>query len=198
MQPEPAVAVRDILEIGHPLLAERAAEVDTDAIGSPLVQGWIDDLIDTMRSARGAGIAANQIGIPQRIFVAEVRGDNPRYPYKPQIPLTVIINPEIRFLSTRTFDNYEGCLSVPNLRGVVARHLEIAVSGLDRDGRPLAMEMRGYSAGTYQHELDHLDGVLFPHRVKDPQTFCSWASFIEFKQEAFAARVKELVSTWGA
>lgn len=192
------MAVRDILEIGHPMLAERAAEVEVDAIGSPTVQAWIDDLIDTMRAASGAGIAANQVGIAQRIFVAEVKGDNPRYPYKPEIPLTVVINPSIEFLSDRTFRNYEGCLSVPNLRGVVERHLEIAVNGLDREGRPLAFEVRGYSAGTWQHENDHLDGVLFPHRVEDPRTFCSLSSFVAFKQEAFAQRVGELVEAWGA
>jgi len=192
------MATRDIIEIGHPTLARRATEVAEDAIGSAAVQGWIGDLIDTMRAAGGAGIAANQIGLPHRIFVAEVRGDNPRYPYKPEIPLTVIVNPEIEPLSDRTFENYEGCLSVPNLRGVVERHLEIAVSGLDRAGRPLSFEVRGYSAGTYQHELDHLDGVLFPHRVKDPRTFCSWSSFVAFEQEAFAYRVKDLVDEWGA
>lgn len=192
------MAIRDILEIGHPILAERATEVEVGAIGSHTVQGWIDDLIDTMRAARGAGIAANQIGLARRIFVAEVRGDNPRYPYKPEIPLTVVINPTIEYLSDRTFDNYEGCLSVPNLRGVVERHLEIALSGFDRAGRPLAFEVRGYSAGTFQHEIDHLDGILFPHRVEDPRTFCSWSSFVAFKQEAFAGRVKDLVETWGA
>ncbi len=87
---------------------------------------------------------------------------------------------------------------MPNLRGVVERHLEIGVSGLDRGGTPLAFEVRGYSAGTFQHENDHLDGVLFPHRVTDPRTFCSWSSFVAFEQEAFAQRVQALVETWGA
>jgi len=192
------VAVREILEIGHPLLAGRAAEVEPSSIGSPQVQGWIDDLVDTMRDANGAGIAANQIGIAKRIFVAEVRGDNPRYPYKPAIPLTVIVNPELRLLSDRTFDSYEGCLSVPNLRGVVRRHLEIRVTGFDRAGRRLDFELRGYSAATFQHEHDHLDGVLFPHRVEDPRTFCTWKTFAEYHQEGFAARVRALVDEWGA
>ena len=111
------MAVREILEIGHPTVAARAREVEADAIGTPEVQGWIDDLIDTMRAANGAGIAANQIGIPYRLFTVEVGADNPRYPYKPPIPLTILINPEIAFLSDATFENYEGCLSVPNLRG---------------------------------------------------------------------------------
>jgi len=192
------MAVRDILEIGHPLLAKRAGEVDPGAITSPEVQGWIDDLIDTMRHANGAGIAANQIGVPHRIFVAEVRGDNPRYPYKPVIPLTVVVNPAIRFLADRTFESYEGCLSVPNLRGVVRRHVEIAMTGFDRAGQPLDFQMRGYSAATFQHEYDHLDGVLFPHRVEDPRTFCSWSSFAAYQQDAFSRRVKALVDEWGS
>lgn len=192
------MTVREILEIGDPALAARAEEVDAAAIGSREIQTCIDDLIDTMRAANGAGIAANQAGIARRIFVAEVRADNPRYPYKPAIPLTVIVNPVIEFLSERTFENYEGCLSVPNLRGAVDRHLEIAVSGFDRDGQPLDFDVRGYSAGTYQHENDHLDGILFPHRVTDPKTYCSWSAFGKFKQAAFAAHVQQLVAEWGA
>ena len=124
------MAVREILEIGHPMLAERAREVEEDAIDTREVQGWIDDMIDTMRAANGAGIAANQIGIPYRLFTAEVRGNNPRYPYKPPIPLTILVNPTIEFLSEETFENYEGCLSVPNLRGAVIRHLEVSGLGL--------------------------------------------------------------------
>ena len=192
------MAVREILEIGHPTLAARADEVEVDAIGTPEVQGWVDDLIDTMRAANGAGIAANQVGIPYRLFTVEVHGHNPRYPYKPPIPLTVLINPGIELLSDETFENYEGCLSVPNLRGAVTRYLEISVSGYDRDGARRSFEVRGYSAGTFQHENDHLDGVLFPHRVTDPGTFCSWSTFSAFRQEAFADRVRQLVERWGA
>ena len=105
--------VREVLQIGHPVLAARAREVDVAAIDSAEVQRWIEDLIDTMRHANGAGIAANQIGIPYRLFTVEV-GNNPRYPYKPPIPLTVLINPEISLLSDKTFEANEGscpCLS---------------------------------------------------------------------------------------
>ena len=90
----------------------------------------------------------------------DVRGGNPRYPYNPPIPLTVLINPSIEFLSTQTYQSYRGCLSMPNLRGVVTRHLEGQVSGLDRDGQAQSFPVRGYSAGTFQHEYDHLDGLL--------------------------------------
>ncbi len=189
--------VREILQIGHPTLADRALEVDVDVIQSPEVQGWIDDMIDTMRDANGAGIAANQIGIPYRLYCVEV-GDNPRYPYKPPIPLTILINPSLKFLSDNTFEANEGCLSVPNIRGTVTRHLEIMVSGYDREGQYQSFDVRGYSAGTWQHEHDHLDGILFPHRVTDPRSFCSWSAFSEFHQAEFAERVRRLVDKWGA
>ena len=192
------MAVREVLQIGHPVLSARAEEVDESQIGSAEVQAWVDDLVDTMRAANGAGIAANQIGIPYRLFVVEVQGDNPRYPYKPKIPLTVLINPEIKMLSDLTYEGNEGCLSVPGLRGVVDRHLEIQVSGFDRQGNWQQFEVRGYSAGTFQHECDHLDGVLFPHRVTDPRSFCSWSVFVEFQQQAFADKVRALVETYGS
>lgn len=191
------MTVRGVLEIGHPVLASRAQEVDIDAIGSAEVQGWINDLIDTMRDRNGAGIAANQVGIPYRVFVVEVK-DNPRYPYKPKIPLTILINPEIEFTSDKTFVNNEGCLSVPNLRGDVVRHLEVTMSGYDEKGTHQSFDVKGYSAGTFQHEYDHLDGVLFPHRVADPKTFSSWDVFAEYRQAAFSKTVEQLVAEWGS
>lgn len=191
------MAIREILEIGHPILAGRASEVELAKISSSEVQGWIDDMIDTMRAANGAGIAANQVGIPYRLFVIEV-GDNPRYPYKPKVPLTVVINPTIKFLTDETFVSNEGCLSVPQMRGDVNRHVEIEVSYLDRIGQEVKQTIKGYSACTWQHEYDHLDGVLFPHRVTDLQSFCSWKIFQEFKQAAYAKEVEALVARWGA
>ena len=191
------MAVREILQIGHPVLAARADEVDVDAIGSAEVQGWIDDMIDTMRDANGAGIAANQIGIPRRLFTIEI-GENPRYPYKPPVPLTVVINPTIEFLSGETFSSNEGCLSVPGIRANVDRHVEIRVSYFDRTGQQQSYDVKGYSACTWQHEYDHLDGILFPHRVTDPSTFCSWAVFQEYRQNEFAQQVSRLVEKWGA
>ncbi len=191
------MAVREILQIGHPVLAARAQEVDEIRIRSPDVQNWIEDMIDTMRAANGAGIAANQIGIPYRLFVIEVE-NNPRYPYKPVTPLTILINPSIRILSDNTFESNEGCLSVPNLRANVTRHLEIGVSGFNRQGEHQSFEVRGYSACTWQHENDHLDGILFPHRVTDPTSFCSWSVFQEFRQAEFSEQVCQLVQKWGA
>lgn len=191
------MAIRTILEIGHPVLAARAAEVDPSLIKTAEVQGWIDDMIDTMRDANGAGIAANQIGIPKRLFVIEV-GDNPRYPYKPRVPLTIVINPAIRVLSDETFTSNEGCLSVPQMRGNVTRHTEIEVTYLDRDGNSQRDTIRGYSACTWQHEYDHLDGILFPHRISDLESLCSWKVFHEFQQDAYASEVQALVEKWGS
>jgi peptide deformylase len=190
------MSVRDILQIGHPVLATRANEVPLDQIQSTDIQTCIDDMIDTMRDVNGAGIAANQIGRPYRIFVIEV-GNNPRYPYKPKIPLTVAINPNIDFLSDKTFVSNEGCLSVPQIRANVNRHIEIAVSYYDRAGERVSLNVSGYSACTWQHENDHLDGILFPHRVTDPNSFCSWSTFQEFYQKSYSETVAELVHVWG-
>lgn len=191
------MAIRDILQIGHPILAARAKEVDPESIATAKVQGWISDMVDTMRDANGAGISANQIGIPQRMFVMEI-SNNPRYPYKPVMPLMVVINPEITFLSEQKFTSNEGCLSVPGMRASVERHLEMAVSYYDQDGEYQTEEVRGYSACTWQHEYDHLDGILFPHRVTDSKSFCSWESFKEYQEDAYATHVRELVAKWGA
>src|SRR5690242_14527817 len=125
-----AVTLLKIAQLGNPILRERAREVTREELSSPEIQSFIDDLIETMRDANGAGIAATQVHRPIRIFVVEVK-DNPRYPYKPNIPLTIMVNPVIEPLTTETFENYEGCLSVPNLRGVVDRYAEVRVTGFD-------------------------------------------------------------------
>ncbi|NKB62633.1 MAG: peptide deformylase [Gammaproteobacteria bacterium] len=171
--------------------------MDIAKIGTPEVQSWIDDMIDTMRDANGAGIAANQVGIPYRLFIIEV-GNNPRYPYKPTVPLTIAINPEIEFLTDETFESNEGCLSVPQMRAMVNRHVEIRASYYDRDGNHQTQEIRGYSACTWQHEYDHLDGILFPNRVTDMHSFCSWSVFQQYQQPEFAKTVRALVEKWGA
>ena len=191
------MAVREVLEIGHPTLLKTAAPVDPGAITGKEIQEIIGDVVESMRAANGSGLAANQIGIDARIFSVEV-SNNPRYPYKPAIALDVIINPVLTATSERTFENYEGCLSVPNLRGVVTRNLEISVEGYDQNGEPIERTIRGYSAGTYQHEADHLDGLLFPHRVKEPSTFCTWSVFKTFHEADFVSRVESLVTEFGA
>ena len=187
------MTVRHILHIGHPVLREHARPVDPAD-----VQVLIDDLIDTMRAANGAGLAANQIGEPVQVCVIEVRAGNPRYPYKPEIPLTVLVNPEIEALTTETFANYEGCLSVPGLRGVVDRAVEVRVRAVGRDGAPNDAIVRGLSAGTFQHETDHLCGTLFIDRVTDTRTLCTWEEFTARHEAAFVERVHALVERFGS
>lgn len=191
------MAVRPIVTVGHPVLRERAREVGIDELATPEVQGLIDDLIDTMRHANGAGIAANQIGVPLRITTIEV-DHNPRYPYKPRIPLTVVVNPEIEPLDDELVEINEGCLSVPNLRGNVMRHVNVRVRWLDRDGTAHEEIKRGLTAGTFQHECDHLDGKLFLDRVTDPTTFTTWEQFERFHRDAFVARITEFVERVGS
>ena len=185
------MTVRSILSLGDPGLRLVAPPVDPDAIASDTIQDLVRDLIQTMRHANGAGLAATQIGVLHRVVALEVE-DNPRYPYKPRIPLTVAINPVLEPLSDETFDNYEGCLSVPGLRGVVQRHRHLRVRWHDPDGNAHDEVVEGLTAGTWQHECDHLDGKLFVDRVRDPHTLTTWDNFKRFHEEAFVARVRQL------
>jgi peptide deformylase len=191
------VSVRDIVTVGHPVLRERARDVTIDELASADTQSFIDDLIDTMRHANGAGLAANQVGVPLRIAAIEV-GDNPRYPYKPRIPLTVVVNPIIEPIDDELVEINEGCLSVPNLRGSVMRHVNVRVRYLDREGVTYDEIKRGLTAGTFQHECDHLDGVLFLDRVADPRTFTTWEQFERFHRAAFVERINEFVARVGS
>ncbi len=191
------MTVRDILTVGHPFLRERALEVSIDELGSARVQLLIDDLVDTMRHANGAGIAAPQIGEGLRIATIEVN-QNPRYPYKPRIPLTVVVNPVIEPLDDEMVEINEGCLSVPNMRGTVARHVNIRVRWLDRAGIAHDEIKRGLTAGTFQHECDHLDGTLFLDRVTDPSTFTTWEQFERFHRAAFIERITAFVERVGS
>jgi peptide deformylase len=190
------VTLLKIAQIGHPVLRTRAREIGRDELLSDEMQGFIDDLIETMRDANGAGLAAIQVYRPVRIFAVEVK-DNPRYPYKPNIPLTIVVNPVIEKLTDETFDNYEGCLSVPNLRGVVERCAAVRVTGWDRKGEPYAREVRGLTAGTFQHENDHLDGTIFVDRVKDPKSLCTWAEFDRYHKQAFVDRIVPFIQRMG-
>jgi peptide deformylase len=187
----------EILHVGHPVLRERARELTTEELASADVQQLIDDMIDTMRAAAGAGLAANQVGATVRIAVAEV-DNNPRYPYKPPIPLTVLVNPVIEAVGSETVRINEGCLSVPNLRGELERHLTIRVRYLDRHGVEHEVVKRGLTAGTFQHEVDHLDGILFLDRVTDPTTFTTWEQFERFHRDEFVARMAALVERVGS
>jgi peptide deformylase len=192
------MSVREIVTVGDPVLRTRAREVDPDELRSPTIQRLIDDLIDTMRAAGGAGLAANQVGELQRIAVAEVAGRNPRYPYKPPIPLTVMVNPVLEPVGGETVAINEGCLSVPDLRGELDRFVSVRVRYLDRDGNARDEVKRGLTAGTFQHEVDHLDGVLFLDRVNDPTTFTTWEQFDRHHHDEFVARIAEFVERVGS
>ena len=192
------MSVREIVTVGHPVLRQRTREVTLEELKSPKVQQLIDDMIETMRDAAGAGIAANQVGETLRIAIAEVRANHPRYPYKPQIPLTVFVNPVIDVLDEETDWVNEGCLSIPGMRGVVDRHMHIRVRYLDRDGNAHDEVKQGLTAGTFQHEVDHLDGILFLDRVTDPRTFTDWEQFNRFHKDAFVTHAEEIVARTGS
>jgi len=187
----------EIIEIGHPVLRQVATEVSPEELQSDKMQKFIDDLIDTRKQANGAGIAANQVAVARRIFVVEVQ-DNPRYPYKPQYPLTVMVNPVVELLNNERYASYEGCLSIPNLRGVVSRCPSVRVTGMDRHGDKLDFEVNGISAGTFQHEMDHLEGILFPDRVVDPKTLCTWNEFTERYEDGFRKTVEQVESRFNS
>jgi peptide deformylase len=191
------MTVRDILHVGNPLLRERSREVSRDELASPEMQQLIDDLVDTMHAANGAGIAAPQVGELVRIATIEVT-KNPRYPYKPPIPLTVVVNPVVEFLDDELVDVNEGCLSVPNMRGNVMRHVNIRVRYWDRHGMEHDEVKRGLTAGTFQHELDHLDGLLFLDKVFDTTTLTTWEQFEKYHRAAFIERITEFVQRVGS
>ncbi len=191
------MSVLPIVTVGHPVLRARAEEVSADELASPEVQRLIDDMIETMRAAGGAGLAANQVGDLRRIAVIEV-DRNPRYPYKPPIPLTVIVNPVVEPVDAETVAINEGCLSVPDLRGTLDRHVTVRVRYLDRHGAAHDEIRRGLTAGTFQHEADHLDGILFLDRVTDPTTFTTWEQFDRYHRDAFVARITEFVERVGS
>jgi peptide deformylase len=192
------MTVLPIVTVGDPVLREPARELSLDELRSDETQRLIEDMIETKRAAQGAGLAANQVGQAVRVALVEVEPDNPRYPYKPPVDLTVIVNAVLEPVGDEVFAVNEGCLSVPDLRGDVERFVNVRVRYLDRDGEPHEEVRRGLTAGTFQHEVDHLDGVLFLDRVRDPTTFSTWEQFNRFRRAEFEARARELVERVGS
>lgn len=166
------MAVREILKMGDPRLlraAQPVTDFDTDALHL-----LISDMLDTMRAANGAGLAAPQIGVDLQLVIFGSNARNPRYPEAPQVPQTVLINPVITPLPVSNQDStlqelqdWEGCLSVPGLRAVVPRFARIRYTGLDQYGDPIDRTVEGFHARVVQHECDHLIGKLYPMRVRD-------------------------------
>jgi len=161
------MAVRRVLKMGEPLLRQVAARVPRfDAELASLVA----DMDDTMRAMSGAGIAAPQIGVGLRVVIFELK-DNPRYPHLSPVPYTVLVNPQLTVLDEQQEEGWEGCLSVPGLRGLVPRYRRLRYQGFDAAGSPLDRTVEGFHARVVQHEVDHLDGILFPQRVRDLRNF---------------------------
>jgi peptide deformylase len=162
------MAVRPILRLGHPLLRQVAAPVT--AFATPELRELVQDMLETMRANDGAGLAAIQIGVLQRVVVFELQ-HNPRYPDAEPVPLTVLANPVIEFLGDERELGWEGCLSVPGLRGLVPRYRRLRYRGFDELGQPIDRTVEDFHARVVQHECDHLDGILYPQRIEDMTAF---------------------------
>lgn len=163
------MSILKVVRLGHPVLRKVAQIVPPDQISSSENQRLIDDMVETMKEYDGVGLAAVQVHESKQIAVLEV-GDNPRYPQKPQIPLSVLINPKITTLSEAMEDDWEGCLSINELRGIVPRYKKIRVLAQDRDGTELDFVASGFHARVIQHEWDHLQGKVFLDRMRDLST----------------------------
>ena len=163
------MTVREILKMGDARLlrvAQPVREFDTEAL-----HALIDDLQDTMRAANGAGLAAPQIGVDLQVVIFGTGTPNPRYPDAPPVPRTILLNPQITPLAAEEEEDWEGCLSVPGLRGKVPRWRRIRYSGFDERGRRIEREAEGFHARVVQHECDHLVGKLYPMRMRDFGSF---------------------------
>jgi len=163
------MAILHVARLGHPILRQVAELVPPEGIGAPAMQRFIDDLIETMVEYDGAGLAAPQVHVSRQVVVFQVEG-NPRYPDAPSIPLTVLINPKITPLTEQMVEDWEGCLSIPDVRGRVPRAREIKVRAYDRKGERIELRAHDFPARVIQHEADHLDGVLFFDRMKTFET----------------------------
>lgn len=170
------MTVLPILTIGHPTLRQPARELTSDELASGQTQRLIDDMIETMREYNGAGLAAPQVHALKQICVIEVHG-NPRYPDAPAIPLTVLINPVVTPLTDETEDGWEGCLSVPDMRGVVPRFGSVRLEARDREGNPIEVVAKEFFARVIQHETDHLNGIVYVDRMRDLSTLTHLAEW---------------------
>jgi peptide deformylase len=175
------MAVRSVLRMGNPLLVQRSEEVV--AFNTPQLDALIRDMFETMAAESGAGLAAPQIGVLQRVVIFGV-SKSARYPDAEEVPTTVLINPVIQPVGRKMEEDWEGCLSVPGLRGLVPRYTHIRYSGFTQKGERFEREATGFHARVVQHECDHLDGILYPRRIRDLRTF-------GFEDELFRREPKE-------
>ena len=163
------MAVLKVARLGHPVLRQVAEPVSPEAIGAPEIQRLIDDMFETMDDHDGAGLAAPQVHVSRRIVIYGVDA-NPRYPEAEPVPLTVLVNPKITALGQDEEEDWEGCLSVPDLRGKVPRFTRVRVEGYGRDGKSLRFTAEGFHARVVQHECDHLDGKVYLDRMRSMAT----------------------------
>lgn len=159
-----------IIKMGNKQLATPSEKVSLERLNSSSFKELIQNMQDTMISKGGVGIAAPQIGCNQRVIMFGFE-KNKRYPNEKPVPFTILINPRYKILSEETVDGWEGCLSVPGLRGLISRFNKIEYSGYNLEGQLVTRTAEGFHARVVQHECDHLDGILFPHRLKDPKLF---------------------------
>lgn len=160
--------IHEILRMGDPRLLQPAKQVER--FNTPELHALVEDMFDTMEAAKGAGLAAPQIGVDLQVVIFGF-DRNPRYPEAPAVPKTVLINPSLTAITDEVEDGWEGCLSVPGMRGVVPRYVRLRYSGFDQYGRPIDRIAEGFHARVVQHECDHLQGILYPMRVRDFSRF---------------------------
>jgi peptide deformylase len=159
---------REVLRMGHPILRERSMPVEQ--FGTPELHALLQDMKETMAAKNGAGLAAPQIGVSRRVVIFGV-DHNPRYPDAEEVPFTVLVNPRLVMLTRQVEEDWEGCLSVPGMRGIVPRYTKLRYTGFDIDGNPIDRVAEGFHARVVQHECDHLDGILYPQRITDFSKF---------------------------
>ncbi len=170
------MAVLKVAHLGHPVLRQVAEPVSPEAVRAPDIQRLIDDMLETMVDHDGAGLAAPQVHVSRRIVIYGVEA-NPRYPDAESVPRTVLVNPRLTPVGTEREEDWEGCLSVPDLRGVVPRWTRVRVEALDRDGSRLAFMADGFHARVVQHECDHLDGHVYLDRMTSMETLAFLPEF---------------------
>jgi peptide deformylase len=162
------MAIRPVLKMGDPLLLQPARPVER--FDTPELHALLRDMQETMAALNGAGLAAPQIGISLQVVIFGV-ASNPRYPDAEEVPQTVLINPRLQALSQEQEEGWEGCLSVPGMRGLVPRYKRLRYEGVDQYGKPVDRTVSAFHARVVQHEVDHLHGILYPMRIRDLRNF---------------------------